>query len=280
MKIEVLYDQGTARQMEDSQLVQPPFFVVADGVSPPWNSEHPLLLVDGRPAGAVVARAVCEAFARASLDDSAMAALGAANERVARLHETWSRPLDRPDLLAGASVVAAKLADDSVEIVQVADAIALWRFQDDQVGATENSMYGYEADQLTRFTQIMEEVGGDREAAWERYHSWRCTQIKDHANRPGLGNYNVLNGQSALLSCVQQVNLPRGALRQLIFCSDGLVPFERTRSPQALAEWLFSHYDQGGLAQVLTVTRQEEDAKGAWSYESHCEATAISIRLE
>lgn len=37
MRIESLFDLGSARVSEDARLIRPPFFVVSDGVSPPYS---------------------------------------------------------------------------------------------------------------------------------------------------------------------------------------------------------------------------------------------------
>lgn len=278
MKIEKLFDRGSAKVSEDCHLVRPPFCVVADGVSPPYNSANPLLMVQGRSAGAVVAALVCDTFASATAVDSAHAVMARANAQVGALQQGWGRVLDRPDLLAGASVVAAKLAD-TVEIVQVGDALACWRNRGGQTSATVNTVYGHEQHLLVIVARIMEEVRGDRAAMWERYYPLRCTAVRAHTNCSGQLGFSVVNGQPEAVSLFQVHQIPTSELETLLIFSDGLVPVEQTRDPQELARFVFAAYDKGGLAYVLEETRAIESPKEGRSHVSRAEATAIAISL-
>lgn len=278
MHIETLYDRGSAPHIEDFHLVSLPFLVVSDGVSPPYGSEHPLFMIEGQSAGAVAGKIVCDTFALALPNQPLTEVMVEANRQVATAHERWGRPLDRADLLAGASVVAVKLGDE-IEIAHVADAIAFWRLHSGEIGATENRMYDYEANLLQIFAETMAEVGGDREAAWVRYGPIRRAIIQECANRPGPGNYSVMNGQSALVPLISTLTIPREEVAELVICSDGLVPFELTRDSAALAQWFFNAYDAGGLEEVLTRKREIESRNSKRTHVNHAEVTAIAVEF-
>lgn len=279
IKVETLFDQGTVLFIEDYHLFQPPFVVVADGVSPPYNKKHPLKMVDGFTAGAMAAKTVCAAFQSAQIDDSVMACLLRANRQLGAWQQESGALFKQPELLAGASVVAAKLGDSQIQIIQVGDAIALWRLKRGEKGATANSVYQHDEFLHKAFARIMFKVNGNRKEAWERFYEIHCTAVRDHTNRSAQGGFGVINGQPGVVPMICEMRFPRSGLRDLILCSDGLVPFEMTQNSRALAELVFRLYDQGGLKGVLQHTRAEEEKKADQSHISQAEATAVAIKF-
>lgn len=285
MKIETLYNQGTANYKEDLLIYKayhgfPGTAILAavfDGVSGLYvPSSGPTLfgnLTGGQEVCRIASITISFTFPQERLDST----LRKLNREIANTMLSRGLSMEKSDKIPGAAFVAARITDEAVEIVQGADCFAVWLLKDGTIGTTSNQVFSHEREMRKIISALMEKHSGDRNKLWKELIPILSKLRLQRVNKEG--GYALLNGQLEVKKYWQEVNLLRDQIRLLLLFSDGLVPFEETENAQALGEMVVPLYLSGGLRGILRITREIEEKAKATSHIDHAEATAIAIEF-
>lgn len=277
MHITSIVDPGTAKHIEDAHCITPPFVAIADGVSAPYDSAHPMRFFGGLTGGQFAARVFCEVVLKALPTDSIDHLIKTSVARVGSVQEQAGIALDRGDLLGGAGFAIASLGE-RVEIAAVADVYAIWRLHDGTVGATRNQVAAHDAHLRARIPAIRAEVGDDFDALFERLNPIRREQRLLDMNGDGPRAFGLLCGQERMLRHVERHAFDRTAMRDLILCSDGAIT-DSALDPVAMAEHVFRSVDAGGIAALLATQRACEQANDPTSHTAQREVTIAHVHF-
>jgi serine/threonine protein phosphatase PrpC len=279
LKIQVLYDQGSARVLEDGIVFQPPYFFGAtDGISGVYLPHEGPKLFAGKTGGQLASYVISKTFGDAMQGTSLEDILREANNKIRTICETSGLSLQESELLPSAAFAVASISNHEINILQGGDSLAIWEMKDRTLGGTPNRTYSYEEYLLSTIAELMMKHRGDRQKMWEEF---RPTLIKKRrANINTLqGRFALLNGQPEFEQFWQNFTFRRDELRLLILFSDGFVPFEWTKDENTMAKMVVDLYHTGGLYQVLTVTREIAQQNKSSSHEDFAEATAVAIEF-
>lgn len=276
MFITSIVDSGTAKFIEDAHHVAPPYIVVADGVSAPYDSTHPMRMFHGRTGGQLAARTLCAIVAEATPETTMDTLIEHAIARVGAVQANAGISLDRGELLGGAGFALARFGD-VVEIATVADVFAIWRLRDGTVGATRDQVAAHDAYLRSLIPDIRKETGDDLDALFERLNPIRREARARDVNGDGAHAFGLLCGQRAMLRHVERHAIDRTALRDLILCSDGAVT-AGADDPVARASAVFERIDAGGPQALLAARRSLEQPRSATAHAAHCEVTIVHVQ--
>ncbi len=281
LQIEAISSQGTAERQEDGLILIPPgVFGVFDGFSAPYSDMHPPTLFDRMSGGEMVREVVLRTFYSATSHSSLRELILEANRIVGETQIARGIPIDRADLLAGASFVFVRIGSESVEIIQAGDCLAVCAYTSSEIGVTKNQVYFHEIEALRAIAELMDKHRGDRGKMWVDFvpvlSSLRQRDINQRSIKTG---YAALNGQPALRECWQETRVSTAGLRLLLLFSDGLVSFPETAGGRntAMAKRLVSDYKERGLGYILRERRKQEEKDAERAYIARAEATAIAI---
>lgn len=283
-RITTLYDRGTAKDHEDFFFVGENLAVVADGVSAPYNNERPIEMIDGKTGGGKVASMICDRFRDGGADIPLRSRVLQINALIGEWQVERGLSRDRADFLPGAAMVAVKFTPEELTIAYTADAIALWRYANKRLAATENQLWLHEPEMREAFAAIMKEVGGDRAAAWEKYFPSFCAGRLRDVNGEGEKAFGLLNGQEGFAQHLESFSISaHNTVQTLIVCSDGLLPLPlqtpSAKIPLHIVQKTFELYDIGGLDAILAWKRQYDKAQAGISHIAEGEATGIAIEF-
>lgn len=280
-RIEAIYSQGTAKDREDGFCVNSPFIGVIDGLSAPYHYKMERPLFDGMSGGEMVRTEILKALYSANKNESLEQVLLRANEQVGNIQYEQGIPLDRADLLAGASIAIVKLDQEGVEIIQAGDCFAVWITTEGKIEVTKNQAYLHEVETWETWKKIQEEEGiQDRREVWVRFHQpLSALRLRD-INQPTVTTgYGLLNGQLAFRDCWQKVIVPWKGLKLLMLFTDGLLPLWFNQGEEdLLAREMVALYKKKGLGSILEETRLSKE-KERGRHMEHGEATGIVIEF-
>lgn len=277
VRIEALYDQGTAKHQEDGFVVNPPFFSVVDAFSPPYVPDASALPRHGNEAskGEITRQLILEKLYSAHPSSALGAIILRANERIALFQNP---SLIRTDLLAAACFVFVKIGKETIEIIQGGDCLAVWRYNSGEYGATKNQAYPHVSANLQTITALMEKNNDDRTKMWQEFLPILSSRRLRDINNPDIeSGYAVLNGQPAIARCWQRLEIPRNRLELMILFSNGLLkPYDESVYEIRMARRIIRDYEYGRLSRLLERKRQEEKNKQG-SHIDHEEVTAVAL---
>ncbi len=278
MKIQVLYDQGTACFPEDGMIFQPPcYFGAIDGVTGVYLPHEGPRLFAWRTGGQLASHVLSQSFSDANIGKSLKDILRKANTVIREISKTYGLTLQKSGLLPSAAFVTARI-NTHIHILQGGDSLAVWQMKDGTIGGTPNLAFTYEEELLRIIAELMEKHKGNRQKMWEEFRPILIEKRRAEINTE-LGGFALLNGQPELEHFWQKFTLPREETALLILFSDGFVPFEWTKDEKAMAKMVINLYRTGGLHQVLAATRKIAEEKKSSSHEDYAEATAIAIEF-
>jgi len=279
-KIEALYRQGTAEHREDGFIVNPPFFGVVDGFSAPYHSKMEKILFDGMSGGEMIRRVILETFYAVPPDLSLEAAILYANLKISEIQTTHGIPIDQAGLLAGASFVLAKVKEKTIEITQGGDCFTIWDYGSGKFGATKNQAYQHVSKNLEIIAELMEKHHGNRKEMWVEFCPILSKFRQRDINNPEIKtSYAVINGQSSLRRCWQEIEIPVNGLKLMIFVTDGFFWYPESVGEIVLAKKMLSIYKELGLDGILTEKREGEKRTAETSYIDHDEATGLALEF-
>ena len=275
LKIEAIYDKGTAEELEDGLIINPPFFGVVDGTSDVPHFIGKGLSFGKMSGGEMARKIILETFYSAKSNDSLERVVLLANKKLAKLWQSRKIPLNPSDLIGGAAFVFAKIDSKKVNVIQGGDCFALWVMKSGKIGITKNKAYFHETEVIPIIAELMEKHKGDRKKMWLDFY--KCEgQLRLRYYNKKVG-FAMLNGQTALKKCWQKIEIPISNLELLFLFSDGFVPIERETK---LAKKVLNFYKKGGLHYILRKKREFEKATEKESYRVYDEATAIALKFD
>ena len=278
IRIETLFDQGTAKTIEDFILAVHPFYGAMDGFSAGYNKDNPPLKYrESLTGGQIVPRIVQATFSNASPERSLQDVLSEANRNVAIVHTERGLLLEQSETLGSATFAISKVGKEITTIIQGGDCFALWKTKNG-FGITRNQIFRHDLEIKEEIRRLMKKHNGDRTEMWREILPFMNQKRKERINKNKNG-YAVLNGQKKFWNCCFKTDIPTSELIYILLFSDGLVPFQRTGIKEELGEWVIKNYEDGGLNKILQETRKEEEKEKEQSHEDFAEATAIAVNF-
>jgi len=276
-KIKAIYDKGTAEQIEDGLIINPPFFGVVDGTSEPGRFIGKGLSFGKMSSGEMVRKIILGTFYSAKSNESLERITLQVNRKIRNLWCNCKISLNRSDLIAGAAFSFIKIGPKKINILQGGDCFALWMNASGKIGITKNQVYlhGFETQKI--IAELMKKYKGNRKKMWENFYKplgqFRLRDI----NKTIETGYALLNGQPSLRKCWQKIDIPVSDLKFLLIFTDGFVPFKKE---EELAKEIVKLYGRGGLDYILKKKREFEKATEKKSYRVYDEATAIALKFD
>lgn len=287
MKIESIdppiYSPGTSKDREDGLIINPPFFGVIDGTSAVHTNPKDKILFDGVSGGEMVRETAQEVFCSADNNRSLKDIVLQANQRIGEIQKSRGIALDDSGKLAGASFVFAKVTRSGVEIIQGGDCFALWLLPlksssfCEKIEITRNQVYLHDKENLRIIAGLMKKHKGNYAKMWQEFGPILYARRLQNVNKTTEAGYAHLNGQPWLTNCWHWTFT--APPRLLILFSDGLVDFQATANPEALAREVLKEYKEGGLERLLDIRRNQESIEKGQSHINHQEITAIAIKF-
>ena len=292
--------------MEDGHFIALPFVGVTDGVSEPYNMDHPQVKFrDGKlTGGEVVSRIVEGFFIQQSGKENApdldlRDSILEANKLVGSELKDYGFNLDSSETLPGATFAIAKISETQVEVVRAGDCFALWIDKEGEVAITpmQTRQQETEADRdanniqrriaKAKYNLELEEVNPSqmkeiRAEMWLEYFPiWKETRRRYINNPADPNGYGLLNGQATLKEMCFYKVLERDNLGTLLLFTDGLTPWEiiKNKSDIEMARMVYSSYKKGGLQGLLNDTRAIENRVKGVSWTDAAEAAAIAVEF-
>jgi len=280
-----IYSQGTAENVEDGLIINPPFYGVIDATSAPHSSEMKEILFWGESGGAMVRRIIQATFHNAASTMPLGEAVLRANQRIREIQEAQGIPIVDAGRLAGASFVFLKMEGKTIQVIQGGDCLLVYRYHPAGTTFTPNYAYGHVAKNLQIIKEIMEKNGGDRKAMWVEFAPMLAKFRQQDINNPtSKTGYAMLNGQPTLQQLWKSFIIPGDKnLQTIIAFSDGFVRrYEETR-PETLghlASGLLDRYIDAeiSLSEILKAKRIREIRDAETSHIIHEEATALAMK--
>lgn len=276
MKVDSLFDKGTAKKQEDGLINSDPYYGVTDGVTGVYLPSEGPKLFEGLTGGQLASRIIIDTFANAS-SRLLGRALVAANDALHQHTQRVGLP-DDPAFLPGACFTVCEVDDSKVEIRQGGDSLAVWQFKDGAIEGTPNKNFAYEKLLTDTIAQLMQKHSGDRQKMWEEFRPILINERRKYSQEYRLCLLNGLSGFS-LYYRWQKFSLDRRELSRVILFTDGLVPFEKTRVVDELAHYVIELYNSGGLQAVLDETRRLATLNKERTHEDLPEAAAIALEF-
>ena len=278
MKIEAIYDTGTASPQEDQLIFKQPFFFgVADGVSGLYLPEEGPTLYEGRTGGQMVCDVLLKTIVTASPKESLLRIMLNANQAIAA-HQTY--PLEESEMLGGATFAVAKFTNEQIIIIQAGDCFALWVSKNGKIGITKNQVFHHDTQMRQEIARLMEKHGGNQQKMWQEFRPFLAHYRRQQMNNKNHPHgYGVLNGQPNAKEMWAEFILFREEIKLLLLFTDGLIYYSDSEKEQFFAEKVYELYKKGGLGTILKETRIAEEKEKTTSHIDHAEATAIAIEF-
>lgn len=305
METSFLFNQGSSTTWEDGYFIALPFVGVLDGVSDPYDKEHPQVKFRNRrlTGGEVASRIVEKFFIQRSAEQDASkldlrGLVLEANNLVGDEFRNHGFSLENPETLPGATFAIAKIGEKEVEIVQAGDCFALWATKSDDIGITpmQTRQLEAEADEdaeriqsriaREKYDLELEEIKSSqmkeiREEMWLEYlPTWKETRRRYVNNPSNPHGHGLLNGQATLKEMWFRRVLERDNLETLLLFTDGLIPhwkIMKDKNDIELGRMIYASYKQGGLKGMLEDARAlDKQVKGV-SWGDAAEVAAVAV---
>lgn len=273
MRVETLYDSGTATIMEDVWGANHPFYMVADGVSEPYAKDGPRLM-EGRLTGGQIAAIKLRNAVMRTHPVSLDTILRVASQDLEYICKRYF--IEDIGMMPGATFALAEIGENSIALVQGGDCFILWMTKDGEVGATPNKVLAHEVECRAHIARLMEKHGGDRREAMEEFRPILTNLRRAHANNPNdPAGYCVFNGQPEMNQMLWRKTIAPVSI--LILSTDGLFAFGETGDENKMAQNAIKVFREEGLRAMLARTRKIEKEGEARSHISQAEATVVAI---
>jgi len=285
-RLEIIYDQGTAKYHEDGLIDNYPFFGVIDSFSPPYSPNQKEKLYNGKSAGEVIKKIVLDVFNVADPEESLEEVTIRANAMVGvKQKYEWGISLENTDLLAGCAFAIAKIEKKQITILQGADCFSAWKTNDNSYRHTKIQNREYEWKMQRIIDKLYKKHKGDRKKLWNDFYQPLRDSRLGYINKPSLEGYCVLNGQPEFSKFWQwhrnkiSTKNPKWSPKLILFCTDGLIPPDLFWEPEwKIAKEMIDSYKKEGLREILEIARKSE-TKEVRGYTEHCEATGMIIKF-
>lgn len=282
--IDMTYSPGSAKEQEDGLIANYPFFGVVDAFSAPYDPEDKgPTLFDGLSGGEMIRQIIIDTFHFAQGNDSLEKVAIRANKKIADFQIIKNKiPVNRTDLLAGASFAFAKIipGKSSIEVIQGGDCIAGWTHNFTNINFTPNRAYSHDSETIKTMAGIMEKNNGSRNGLWKDFCPLlRELRMKDQNQLHSKDGFSVLNGQSEAEKLWYKTSVPIKNLDILLLFSDGFVPDVKTGVTEKSIIKAIMSYRNGNLSDILKKTRSSQVLKENKSHVDLPEATALGIRF-
>lgn len=198
--------------------------------------------------GQVVSRILQEVFANPPDHESLGELLVIINQRIDMFLSMQGIGQDRPDDRPATDVAAARITDQTIEMIQVGDCFAAWLMNDGTICGTDNQAQTFDQ-MLGPIRQRLKEQGAN---VWDAIEPDFRRGRHLYTNKPrGEGGYSTLNGQPEASQIWDHRELPRDQVKLLLLFTDGLVRDEHIWDSPARARHLIETYQQGGWRAVV-----------------------------
>ncbi len=292
-KIEMLFDKGSAKEIEDGFFISQRVFAVFDGVSTPYSRKRPRKLYGfdkTETSGTLAVKRIIDSFKGRGDSFPLQGTLSMANSALTKMKNELDLPFA---LMPGATFAAAQIGDIYVEVEQTGDSSAVWKYKDSTCFATKNQLYEHDVKWckptfqgvMKKHMQGLPEVTNEklaevRASAWDEYcELWVKKRTEDVNNKESLSGFGLLNGDPRTVDCWFSTILPVKNLELIVLFTDGLIDSEKTESENALARYIVDAYNKFGLTGMLQEKREHEILNVNSTFISHTEATAIAIEF-
>lgn len=265
LKIKIIYDQGTAKEVEDGFVVNPPFFGVIDGTSA-VNFDN----------GELTTKTILETFYSAKEEELLEKVILRANRKLANLWQRRKIPLGRSDFLPGAVFVFIKIGPKKVEIIQGGDCFAVIEKKNGKIITTKNQAFKHVSEHLMTIANLMKKYR-NRQKMWQEFEPILARSRLRDANRKTDKGFCVLNGQAAMKKFWQKIVVKRDQVKLMLLFTDGLIYYLESKNENLLAKKILDAYKAGGFEKILKRTRNLEDKVKFISHIDHAEATALAL---
>jgi hypothetical protein len=281
--IDTIYSPGSATDQEDGMINSFPIFGVIDAFSAPYDPEQggPIRF-DGLSGGEKIRQIILKTFYSADQKDGLERIILRANKNIAEFWTKQKIPLNRSDLLAGASFVFAKIMPDkkSIKIIQGGDCIAGWIHGFTNFNFTPNQAYDHDSETIRVMAEIMEKNKGSRKGLWRDHCPQLCRLRLRDQNQPHIKTgLAVLNGQPGVKYCWQKIEIPTKNLDALLLFSDGFAPDIETGVTKESIIKAIKFYRGGNLNDFLKETISLRGLKRSMTHTDFPEATALGIKF-
>jgi len=270
-----IYDRGTAGVLEDGLYAELPIVGVYDGVSAPFNDQHPPFLFDGLTGGQMAGEIIRKTFIRSKETDIEKILLEA-NRKIGQIQSSAGLLISDSSCIGGATFIFAQIEDEKIRIVQGGDCMAFWIKRSGEVEITHNTFRPFEMELRNKIAELMKETN-NRKEMWRRFYPFLCQKRKENTNV--WGRCAVLNGQPEVLKCWQKYELSANDVSALVLFTDGFAPASEGENEQLLAQKLAALYNEGRLMEILFWARGIEGKGANTSHETFSEATAVAVRF-
>lgn len=282
-RIEAIYDPGSETRQEDGMVNNYPFFGVIDTFSAPYDPERggPALF-SGLSGGEMLKKIVLETFYSASPNHGLEKILLRANKNIAEFWAEQEIPVERSDMVAGASFAFAKIMPEknTIKIIQGGDCIAAWTYNLNEFSFTPNQAYGHVTEAIQSMAEIMERNNGSRKGLWKEFYGKICQMRIRDQNKPFTKNgLAILNGQQEVISCWHKKLISISHLSSLLLFSDGYVPDTETGVTQESILRAIRRFSISDIIDYLEETRSLQSLRRNRSHIDFPEATALGIKF-
>lgn len=279
LRVESIYDAGSASILEDRLVINPPFYGVLDGVSGLYYPNKGPNLFGGFSGGQKVAQLISDTIILASPKDTLARVILAANASVRKFIDDEGIDIKRGDLLPGAEFAFAKINEKKIEIIQGGDSFAVWRAKKGRVFSTPNQNYFHEISLIESLSNILKRYEGDRTKAWKEYLPIASSIRIEQLNQKGDMGYVALNGQKGIDKLWNRYVISKSEVNLLLLFTDGLVKLKETKNERKMGKDIIDLYNKGGWSAVLNKIRKLENQQGIIRHIDHAEATGVAIHL-
>lgn len=298
MKVNFLYDMGSAQYREDGMVADRRIFGVFDGVSAPYSGAPELF--DGLSGGELLVRFVENSFGACDVDtDSLMSNMKYVCEELAYMLEEKGIDVSDARQTPGTTFAVAKIFDDMIEIVQGGDCFVLVVFKDGRIEITKNHVRLHDTEMNEIILRTQREVakemfgielekaepeqrGKIRGEMWKRFRDLLAEARRQDVNNPDSPRcYPLLNGSEVVRDLLYFHVFRREEAKTILLFSDGMVPWNAMKgmSDEEVAARVYADYKEGGLVHLLRIARGIEKKVEAVNYTDSAEATAIAIEF-
>lgn len=284
MRVEMIYDQGSAKHAEDCAIICPPFFGVLDGVSEPYHPAkgQKLYEINGRllTGGQMVCWYIADAVHSAKRQDKLDEIMKKARASVKETLKKKRIDPDCADRTPAAVFAIAKITDNKIELIQGGDCSIVIANKHDSVFSTKNQMLETTKKIEKYIARLIIKCDYDMGKVWKHLIQHIRKTRKMLCNQSTPGGYCAINGQenSEKLWFYEgkEVHL-EDFLKTMILFTDGFVFMPAVKNEHKLAKSILEAYSEGGLKRILECTRRMEERKKWERHILHAEATAIAL---
>lgn len=283
-RIEMIYDQGTAKNQEDGRIDNFPFLGVVDAFSAPYTTKKGQISFSGLSGGEMIKEKILREFYTAKSNDSLEELIESVNNKIAKIVHSYKIPIEQSDQLPAACFAIIKMKSDHkgnyIDIIQAGDCFAIFVAESGQIFSLKNQARLHEFREQKIIDRLLKTYNGNQEKMWNDFYPLlKKSRLRD-INKNTDAGYAVLNGQKDFSKYYKREKVDSSNLDFVIIGTDGLISPELFWSEEFdLAEKIVSIYKKEGLEGILEKTRKSE-SKGERGYTRHCEATGMAIKFE